>query len=518
MHFQTSRWQTWKALGAAVLLAALAAPASAQIIQAGAGGHIDFRSGFPPLNAPPGFVTTGIVPIPIGPAGGIFLQRFHLAPQGYAEGGTGVRVLTAPLGYFFHVPTTSYLLQRRNAPCAPADLPAELFTHFDAVFQLGPGGFPGHIARLAYPVVGRNAPGPGSYSVFFARLTFGARPFPGAGIVNLGQAWIGYFDFRPGAFFFVIPTAAIALPPIPGGWQFLVWGDILFRTRGCPLFFAGAEGLQISGAASGDDGQIGVQDEGELPPHDPSITEIPFEEIQDVLMDMPLPDLPTEGFDVTVMEVSEDHDGNINHRPQIDPLSEQLGAEDQTLSFTATASDPDGDPITWSLENAPAGMSIDAFGNVTWTPASGEAGTYEITVKASDDHGALAQTDEQVVTVIVEGSNHASDAFVTEGDTLTQLLSASDPDPSDTLTFTLAGPAPDGVSLSSDGVLTWATTGDQGPRDYVLSVRVTDDGSPSLWREGSFTVSVGAKPATKIEAPFGSGKLNRRRPQRLVRP
>jgi len=65
--------------------------------------------------------------------------------------------------------------------------------------------------------------------------------------------------------------------------------------------------------------------------------------------------------------------------------------------FTATATDPDGDALTFSLDAAPAGASIDpAAGVFTWTPmASGE---FTFDVKVTDSRGLF---DTQTVTVDV---------------------------------------------------------------------------------------------------------------------
>jgi hypothetical protein len=65
--------------------------------------------------------------------------------------------------------------------------------------------------------------------------------------------------------------------------------------------------------------------------------------------------------------------------------------------FTATATDPDGDALTFSLDGAPAGAAIDPAGGVfNWTPmASGEF-TFDVTV--TDSRGL---SDTQTVTVDV---------------------------------------------------------------------------------------------------------------------
>src|SRR5262245_22635321 len=40
-------------------------------------------------------------------------------------------------------------------------------------------------------------------------------------------------------------------------------------------------------------------------------------------------------------------------------------------------------PLTWRLSNAPAGMIIANDGRVTWTPTSGQVGSYSVTVRVT---------------------------------------------------------------------------------------------------------------------------------------
>ncbi len=62
--------------------------------------------------------------------------------------------------------------------------------------------------------------------------------------------------------------------------------------------------------------------------------------------------------------------------------------------------------------------------------------------------------------------------------------------PSQTLTFTLDPGAPSGASISADGVFQWRPTEEQGPGVYPLTVRVTDNGTPSLSVTQAFNVTV----------------------------
>src|SRR5205814_10361893 len=70
---------------------------------------------------------------------------------------------------------------------------------------------------------------------------------------------------------------------------------------------------------------------------------------------------------------------------------------------------------------------------------------------------------------------------VTERALLSFTASATDSDdPPQTLTYSLDAGAPAGASIDgSTGAFTWTPTEAQGPGDYNVTVRVTDDGSPA---------------------------------------
>jgi hypothetical protein len=65
--------------------------------------------------------------------------------------------------------------------------------------------------------------------------------------------------------------------------------------------------------------------------------------------------------------------------------------DSETFSCQMHGTDPDGDPLTWSLKTAPSGMTIDpAAGLVTWQVPPDFTGKTSFTVSASDGHGGQA--------------------------------------------------------------------------------------------------------------------------------
>jgi hypothetical protein len=64
----------------------------------------------------------------------------------------------------------------------------------------------------------------------------------------------------------------------------------------------------------------------------------------------------------------------------------------QLYSYDVDATDPDaGDVLTYSLDVAPAGMTIDSIsGLIQWTPTAAQLGLNAVTVRADDGRGAFA--------------------------------------------------------------------------------------------------------------------------------
>jgi hypothetical protein len=171
-----------------------------------------------------------------------------------------------------------------------------------------------------------------------------------------------------------------------------------------------------------------------------------------------------------------------------------------TLVLTNRATDADipANTLTFSLLSAPEGVSLDpSSGVLTWTPTEAQRpSTNVITVKATDS-GTPALSASTSFTVLVNEVNSAPVLSVPPNKaihgraTLVVTNTATDPDvPADTLSFELVS-APEGVSLDpSSGVLTWTPLEAQRSSTNLLTVRVTDNGSPPLSDTGSFTVLV----------------------------
>ncbi|RKZ36784.1 MAG: hypothetical protein DRQ49_17345 [Gammaproteobacteria bacterium] len=194
---------------------------------------------------------------------------------------------------------------------------------------------------------------------------------------------------------------------------------------------------------------------------------------------------------------------SVNNPPVLDaiahPTSVTVGI---TITFIATASDPDGNNLSFSLENAPTDATIDTNSGVfTWTPS--DTGVFNMTVKVMDNgNPPLSDTESLSITVNQTApspvvTNHApvindiSDQTVTVGNQLQFTVTSTDQDPGDILSFSLVT-APVGAAIdSASGVFTW-TPSDKGATD--ITIKVTDNGTPPLSHEKMVKITVNPTP------------------------
>lgn len=168
---------------------------------------------------------------------------------------------------------------------------------------------------------------------------------------------------------------------------------------------------------------------------------------------------------------------NTNRPPQFTAeMPDTTVAEGETLTFTYAATDPDGDPLTFSLVNPPANASIDAnTGVFTFTPDYDQANTYNIVVEVSDGDSIATSTSVVTVTNVNRApffTAELNDTTIAEGQLLEFTYQAEDPD-GDPLTFTLIE-KPDGAEIDPiTGVLTWTPGYDQ-EGTHNIAATVTD--------------------------------------------
>jgi hypothetical protein len=188
----------------------------------------------------------------------------------------------------------------------------------------------------------------------------------------------------------------------------------------------------------------------------------------------------------------------VNQAPVLAAIGNKSGTVGVAVTFTATATDADvpANALTFSLDaGAPSGATINAStGAFSWTP--GATGSFPVTVRVTDD-GTPALDDFEAITIAVQAAaeNHApvlgaiGDKTVDEGTLLAFTATATDED-GDALAFSLDAGAPDGAAITSGGAFSWTPTEIQGPGDFPVTVRVTDNGSPNLSDFEAITITV----------------------------
>jgi hypothetical protein len=206
----------------------------------------------------------------------------------------------------------------------------------------------------------------------------------------------------------------------------------------------------------------------------------------------------SETFNIVVTAVA------INRAPVLDVIGNQPGVEAATLVVLLSASDPDGDNMTFSQIGLPAFCSLtdnlNGSGNISCDPLSGDAGSYPTTVTVVDD-GSPNLSDSETFDIVIAAVeiNQAplldviGNQTVEEGGTLIVSLSATDPD-GDGMTFSQSGlPAFCGLTDNSNGsgnITCDPLTGNAG--SYPVTVAVIDNGSPNLSDAEAFNIVVNA--------------------------
>ncbi len=202
---------------------------------------------------------------------------------------------------------------------------------------------------------------------------------------------------------------------------------------------------------------------------------------------------------VNDLAASDSETFTITVEPNEVPVLEAIGAQTATagevLSFTATATDEEGDALTFRLDqiSVAKGMTIDATtGEFTWTPAASDVGENEVTLSVSD----AAASDSETFTITVEENESPVLAAiggktVTEGEVLSFTATATDAE-GDALTFSLDQASVDrGMTINATtGAFSWTpATSDLGTNEVTLSVSdgVTNDSE-------TFIITVEARP------------------------
>jgi hypothetical protein len=189
---------------------------------------------------------------------------------------------------------------------------------------------------------------------------------------------------------------------------------------------------------------------------------------------------------------------SANNPPTINGAPPTTVTAGQTYSFTPTASDPDGNALSFSISNKPAWASFStSTGRLSGTPTANNVGSYlNVVISVSD---GAAQASLAPFTIRVDAANRppvisgTPPTTVTAGQTYSFTPTASDPD-GNTLTFSVSNkPAWASFSTSTGRLSGTPTSANAG--NYPNIVISVSDGTSSTSLP-SFGITVTATTGT----------------------
>jgi large repetitive protein len=165
----------------------------------------------------------------------------------------------------------------------------------------------------------------------------------------------------------------------------------------------------------------------------------------------------------------------VNDRPDSVPLPDATNQDNQPVSINASSffSDRDGDVLRFTATGLPAGLSIDAAGNITGTidknASQPNGGVYSVTVTGTDPSG-LATSRTFTWTITNPAPTAVNDAASTGEDTpviIAVLPNDTDPD-GDTLTVTAATASNGTVIINANGTVTYTPNANFNGVDTIV--------------------------------------------------
>lgn len=214
------------------------------------------------------------------------------------------------------------------------------------------------------------------------------------------------------------------------------------------------------------------------------------------MIDTEVAQLTTEGwqlFDSAVCWAVNCNDIPAGHLPpNLVDVPSQTHTQGDTVFIQLSATDPEGQTLTYSARKLIDGLAVDAENGIIQGVITAEPGNYYVKVLATDN-GTPPLSDMKGFSWIIHEAepipNQAPilsaipDQMNQTGDTVALILSATDPE-NDTLKFSAIN-LPEGLSIDTatgeiSGIITAA------PDTLEVTITVTDDGEPSMEAQQSF--------------------------------
>jgi len=161
--------------------------------------------------------------------------------------------------------------------------------------------------------------------------------------------------------------------------------------------------------------------------------------------------------------------------PQIISAAGLLALEGREYVYNVQSNEDSGGHLTYSLVQAPSGMTIanPQNGKITWPPTSGQGGTHRVVVRVTDGAGNYSEQSFDLVVLPAAEILPISNQSVEEGSLLTLTVATEAESDMYPLTFSLSN-APAGATIdATTGVFRWTPSEAQGPGEYAITVQVT---------------------------------------------
>ncbi len=101
----------------------------------------------------------------------------------------------------------------------------------------------------------------------------------------------------------------------------------------------------------------------------------------------------------------------VNNPPTITSTPVQGITAGLVYRYDVRATDPDGDALTFRLDTAPAGMTLDALGRVSWATTAANVGVHRVAVTVADGRSA-AVTQSFDLAVVADGQTPRVNLFL----------------------------------------------------------------------------------------------------------
>jgi len=206
----------------------------------------------------------------------------------------------------------------------------------------------------------------------------------------------------------------------------------------------------------------------------------------------------TDSFTYTVSSGGESDQGtvtvtvtSVNDAPAISSSATFSAAENQTSIGSVTATDADGDSLTYSISGSEINISSSGVLSFAAAPDYETKNSYTATVTVSDGTASTTQNITVNVTDVVEAAPNAAPAIsssatfsAAENQTAIGSVTATDAD-GDSLTYSISGSE---INISSSGVLSFATAPDYETKNSYTATVTVSDGTASTTQ--NITVNV----------------------------